>query len=197
VWLIRESILFLKLLDCKLKLLNLHGERKVALKACGGVEIEHHTFLTTTLNEDEWSASCFAALSSEKTCRYSMDKRVHGPQIWLRGSGDKEKVPDLARNWTPPSFSPYLITWWTMLRWLVALLYTLTHGTQHIWFKHVTAFTSWLSNLTICTASRTALKSYIPVTMPVRVVKLYQWSKHETWGSTLVTTILWYAVFSL
>jgi len=89
-------------LYCKLKLLKLRGEGKVAMKTCG-MELEHHIFLTTTLDEGQWSAAFFTALPSQRTQRCPMYNRLHGPQIWSRHSGSKEKFPDLARNWTHTS----------------------------------------------------------------------------------------------
>lgn len=48
----------MKPLYCKLNLLKLHGEGKGALKTCElDVHVEHHTFLTTTLDEGQWSAA--------------------------------------------------------------------------------------------------------------------------------------------
>ena len=52
-----------------LKVLKLHGEGKGAMKT-RAMELEHHTFLTTTL-DGQWSAACFHSFTLTKDSEMS------------------------------------------------------------------------------------------------------------------------------
>ena len=65
----------------------------------GWVEVKLYPFLTTALERAEWSAACPGrTLPPEKT-RYSLYRRLGGPQGW---SGRAE-------NLAPPGFDPRIV----------------------------------------------------------------------------------------
>jgi hypothetical protein len=50
------------------------------MKAYGGVDVQIYVFLTSALVEGEQSASCPAALAPGKEPRYTLDRRLGGPE---------------------------------------------------------------------------------------------------------------------
>jgi hypothetical protein len=76
--------------------------KQQSMKAYGGVDVYIHIFLTLAIVEGKWSAS-----PPGKSCRYSLDRRLSGPQSrsWPRG---EEKIidPTGSRIPTPRSSSP-------------------------------------------------------------------------------------------
>jgi hypothetical protein len=75
------------------------------MKANGVVDVEIHIFLTSALAGGEWSASRPGRFTPGKEPRYSLDRRLDGPQSRYGRRGE-EKIPDPTGTWTPTPRSP-------------------------------------------------------------------------------------------
>jgi hypothetical protein len=51
-----------------------HGLKQQAIETCGGVKINLHTFLTSPISRNEWSASGFGASTPSYTLPVSVDR---------------------------------------------------------------------------------------------------------------------------
>jgi hypothetical protein len=76
------------------------------MKAYKGVEEQLQAFSITTLDGNEWSASCPGCFNPGKNPMHLLDKGLGGPQSWS-GRGDDQKTSFLP-GIVPRSFNPYL-----------------------------------------------------------------------------------------
>jgi hypothetical protein len=71
------------------------------MKMYGAVEVYLHVFLASEVDGGEWSASRTGRFTTgERAPRYSLDRRLGGPQSRTEHDGEK-KIPAPAGNRTP------------------------------------------------------------------------------------------------
>jgi hypothetical protein len=76
------------------------------MEAYWGVEVQPHTFLTSPLDEGEWSASRSSRFTRrERALWYPMDRRLGGPQS-RSGGGGEEKNSQLLPGLELPIIHP-------------------------------------------------------------------------------------------
>jgi len=63
----------------------------------GGVKLNLLALLSSELDGGEWSTAHPSCYIQGKNPRYSLDRRLGGPQSWS-GHGGKEKIPVSIRN---------------------------------------------------------------------------------------------------
>jgi hypothetical protein len=88
------------------------------MKMYGGVEVQFHTFLTSALDEGEWSASCPGHFTLEKSPMYQLDRRMCRPQSQCECSG-REKIPKTSRELNPSYPAHILVIILTEVSWLL------------------------------------------------------------------------------
>jgi len=74
----------------------------------GGVEVEFHAFLTSVLEGVEQSNSSPGLFTPGEKARYSLDRRLGGPQS-RSGRSDEEKSPCPCRETNPGRSDPSIV----------------------------------------------------------------------------------------
>jgi hypothetical protein len=69
----------------------------------GGVDVLLHSFLTSALDEGEWSARGSDSLPPGKELRHPLNRRLGGPQSWYGRVGEENNLLAL------PGLEPWIV----------------------------------------------------------------------------------------